>query len=306
VNYGEVLDRGLRISWRHRYLWLLALFGGEYAGGGSFSYSQSTTGSSSQESVQPYLDWITGHAALLVALGLIFAVLVVLWFFAGCVASGGLVRAVAEIDAGHAFSGRQAWAAGLRTFWAVLALRLLYFLVTVALAGFLIGLPVLLALSHPPGSLLLLLLLFPLGLLFLAYAVLADVVYKLALRCLVLELLGATGAIRSALRLLFRRFGRVALFWLILIGVGIGVGVALGIPFGVIGLALLAPLQKGFNSGNVGLVVTTVAVASGAGLLAYLVVAALLGTYWSAVWTVAYRRFDLEPGSPPPPSLAAR
>lgn len=303
MNYGEVLSRGLRISWRYRYLWLLSLFGGEYGGGGNFGFSQSTSRSSSKASLQPYADWVHGHIGLLLAVVLGFLLLSLIWFVAGSAASGGLVRAVAELDAGHPFGGRQAWTAGLRTFWPVLGLRLLYLLISLLLGGVLLGPPILLALSHPPGSLLFLILLIPFGLVFIAYAVLADVVFKLALRCLVLELLNAPAAIRSALRLLARQLGRVVLFWLILIAVGIGVGIGLGVVLAVLGFFLLAPISQGFASGNVNLVVGTVALGALLALAVYLVLAALLGTFWSAAWTLAYRRFDLLPGAPPAPSL---
>ena len=32
MDYGEILRRALAISWRHKYMWLLALFAGEGAG----------------------------------------------------------------------------------------------------------------------------------------------------------------------------------------------------------------------------------------------------------------------------------
>lgn len=309
MNYAEVLSRALRMSWRYRYLWLLALFGGDYGSGSNYSYSGSTSNPSSRSSststagLQPYLDWLNGHLGLLIEIGVGFLVLGLIWFLVGCVASGGLVRAVAELDAGHPFRGRQAWTAGAGTFWRVLALRLLYLLVSLALGALLIGLPILLAISHPPGTLVFLILLVPFGLLFFAYAVLADVVFKLALRCLVLELLGPIAAIGSALRLLGRQVGRVALFWLILIAVAFGLGIGLGVPLAIIAVVFAGPISQGVASGDVNLVVSTLAAASVVGLLVYLTLAALLGTYWSAAWTLAYRRFDLLPGAPPPPSL---
>lgn len=309
MNYAEVLGRALRISWRYRYLWLLALFGGDYSSGSNLGYSGNTSNPSSRSSssstsgLQPYLDWLNGHLGLLMAIGIAFLVLWLIWFLVGCLASGGLVRAVAELDAGHPFRGGQAWAAGARTFWPVLALRLLYLLVSLAVAALLIGLPILLAISHPPASLVFLILLVPFGLLFFAYAVLADVVFKLALRCLVLELLGPIAAIGSGLRLLGRRFGRVALFWLILIAVAFGVGIGLGVPLAIIGVVFAGPISEGVAGGDVNLVVSTLAAAGAVGLLVYMVLAALLGTYWSAVWTLGYRRFEVLPGAPPPPSL---
>lgn len=33
MQYGEILTKSLAISWRHKYLWLLALFAGEGAAG---------------------------------------------------------------------------------------------------------------------------------------------------------------------------------------------------------------------------------------------------------------------------------
>ena len=39
MQYGEIVTRALAIAWRHKYLWLLALFAGEGAAGVSFSSS---------------------------------------------------------------------------------------------------------------------------------------------------------------------------------------------------------------------------------------------------------------------------
>jgi len=35
IHYGDILTRSFRISWRHRYLWFLAVLAGEGGGGGS-------------------------------------------------------------------------------------------------------------------------------------------------------------------------------------------------------------------------------------------------------------------------------
>jgi hypothetical protein len=45
MPYGEIITRALGITWRHRYLWLLALFAGEgVASFSSISFSQPSSG----------------------------------------------------------------------------------------------------------------------------------------------------------------------------------------------------------------------------------------------------------------------
>jgi hypothetical protein len=73
MAYWELVTRSFKISWRHRYLWLLALFAGESGGGFNFS-SSSTPGTNGRRGApdlvainQQVSQWLSGHIGLIVA-----------------------------------------------------------------------------------------------------------------------------------------------------------------------------------------------------------------------------------------------
>jgi hypothetical protein len=113
MNYGEILTRALAISWRHKYLWLLALFAGEGAmfglqntqglrgrqdGGGS----QLGTGTSAQ-----FTAWVAAHAELLWSGAIVLALLLIALLLLSAVANGALIKAAAStIKGGPSDCGR--------------------------------------------------------------------------------------------------------------------------------------------------------------------------------------------------------
>src|SRR5438132_6833616 len=131
MKYGEMLTRALAISWRHKYLWLLALFAGEGAmfglqnsrglpgrqnGGGP----QLGTGASGQ-----FTAWAAAHAGLLWSAAIVLVLVFIVLLFVSAVANGALIRAAAEHDQERPFGLRLAWRSGVRTFWPVLQMKLL-------------------------------------------------------------------------------------------------------------------------------------------------------------------------------------
>ncbi len=262
MQYWDIVTRSFRISWRYKYLWLIALFSGEGGGGFNFSYSQRSTASSSDVAnfQQQVTTWINGHVGLIVLIVVLWLVLVVAFFILGAICQGATI--VVVILAGLIASTAVAFVSHHQG------------------AGVaLIGLTVLVALASIP---------------YLIYLFFLD---RLGSRALVLEQLGARAAIVRAHRLLFKRLGRTLLVWLLQIAVGIVLAIILVFfsaiviaPFLVIG-GLLA------SNGSSGLWVIVVI-----GLLIvvplFLLVSAFLAAQASTYWTLAFRRLDLDPASP--------
>jgi hypothetical protein len=315
MNYGEMLTRALAISWRHKYLWLLALLAGEGAmfglqnvqglsgrrnGGGS----QLGTDASGQFSA-----WAAAHAGLLWGGAIVLALVFIVLLLVSAVANSALIRAAAEHDQGRPFGLRPAWRFGVRTFWPVLQMKLLALVVAlatllvigslalVAFAGGKAGY-VALAVGAGVSAGLLFLLAFPLWIVF-------SVAVLLAVRAIVLDGKRPVTALGSAFELIRRRLGRVALVWLLAGVAGIVGGLAVGIAVLIVALPLVGIVAGTYFAAGV-------PAAVGAGIVAGLIWVAVLlalsgavSAFTSTFWTLSYTRFDQEPqplavGSPLP------
>jgi hypothetical protein len=310
MRYGEVIERSFSVFWRHRYIWLLgALGGGESVGGGFGNFgvagqgpggtSDTATGSLPDQLSTQFGQWFQADLPLLAALLVLLGLFLVAYFVVSCVSVGAAVRAAAEHDAERPFNLGLAWRAGRQTFLPILGLRLLGLLIAlpgVAFIGALVALAIISARNSSADGIVIAVLagivLVPLvGLL----AIALGVVWTLATRCIVLEQLGVSRALRRGVDQVTRRFGRVTLLWLIALGVGIFCGLATGIAAGVLLLPFLAVLAVTYAIAGVDSALST-----GAVLLAlYIVVVVFLngsvGSFLTTYWTVAFRRLDLDP-----------
>ena len=320
MPYWENVTRSFRIAWRHKYMWLIALFAGEAGSGGGYSYSQGTSNGSGSTSATQFSDatnsainWLTSHAGLVALIAAVWLVIVIAFFVLGAVCEGATVRAAAEHDAERPFSLGWAWRAGVGTMWAIVRFRLLLFLLYLPFVAIAIGLVLsILALyggSSVGGGLtglfaLLILLAIP-------YAIYLFLLDRLGSRAIVLEQVMARAGIVRAHRLLFKRFGRTLLVWLLSIGVAIVVGIAVAC---ILGLVFAPLLLAGFAVGstNSGAILPLVIIG---GLILFavgLVVQGFLAAQNATYWTLAFRRLDLDyapapayqypaPLAPPPP-----
>ncbi len=313
MEYGELITRSFTIFWRHRYLWLLgALGGGEAVGGyspaGSFSNAfgnRSATGGTGTASTQLQV-WLTAALPLLIGLGVLFAVLLVVYFFVSCVSTGALVRAAAEHDAERPFDLRLAWQAGLQTFSSILVLRLLVLLVVVVVVGVFGGLVALGIVSaanqQPAATALTVLVIVVLALVAIPAALGFGIVVQLAIRAIVLEQLGTTDALARGFRLLFARLGRVLLVWLLSIGLGIGAGLAVGLGLVVLALPLVLLAAVVYAVGGLTALLTVGVVLVVLYTIASILVGGAAGSFLSTYWTLAFRRLEID--APPAPTRA--
>ena len=113
MDYGEILRRTLAISWRHKYMWLLALFAGEGAGLSLPSFQRGPRGGAGSRFTAPTYDqvtaWAGSHAALLVGAGVAIVALLIVLLLVSAVANGAVIRAAAEHDLDRPFGLRPAW-----------------------------------------------------------------------------------------------------------------------------------------------------------------------------------------------------
>ncbi len=310
MNYGELIKDAARIILRNRYLWFFGFFAGVGGssnfnfprGGGGFEDNDfDRSGASAQFLGQIPFDGPVsgvGVAALigLVLLGLlIFLVFVIL----AVISNGGLADSVAAIDRGTRRSFGSTWRAGTSRFWRVLGYYILFFL---------IGLALLIAIAVPLGLVIaavfagteatgarvvsvVLAALVGIPLLIVVFVSL-SIISQFALREIVVGGEGVLAAVGGGLRIFWQNLGRSILVWLIQIALIIVATISLLLAGAIVGLVLLVP--------TILLIVaqyTIAAIVTGvmAGLILVplvIVVAAALGTFNHAYWTLAYLRIS--------------
>jgi len=301
--------RSFVISWRNRYLWLIALFAGESSGGFSSSYNGLIPGRGNinrapdvNGAIQATGDWLHQHIGLIVTSAVLLVVLWIALFILAAICEGATVRASAEHDAERPFGLGLAWRCGLDTMWKIVRLRLLVFalllpavVVLFALfAGFLISL-----VGRSAGAAVAF---GGLGALALVaafvYSVYVGFLDRLGARAVVLEELGAKAALGRGHQLVRRRLGRVLLVWLLGIAIGIALSIAVGIALIVVALPLIFGVIAAVATES-GFAVVLIII----GLLilvpAALVVGGFLSAQTSTYWTLAFRRLELEQSPAP-------
>jgi hypothetical protein len=323
MPYWEMVTRSFKISWRHKYLWLLAFFAGEGSGGFSLNGASGPPGTGGNGNApdvaainQQVTRWLAENIGLIVAASAAIILIAIAFFVLAAVCEGAVVRAAAEHDAERPFGLGSAWRTGRTTMGAIIRFRLLIvalalpvFVVFIALA---IGFVAAIAGDNKPviGVLVLFGILFILAAI--VYGVVLSFLDRLGGRGVVLEQLGATAALGRGYQLLTKRLGRVLLVWLL----SIAVGIALGICFAIVGAILVAPAAIiAFAAYASGSPAWWLAVVLAALILLpiLLVIQAFLAAQSSTYWTIAFRRLEIDqprayaypppqvPQPPPPP-----
>jgi hypothetical protein len=304
VQYWDIVTRSFVIAWRHKYLWLLAVFAGESGGGASFNYSSpfqpNGKGRTSQDFAnipQQVATWLSQNIGLLVAIGVLFLILAIGFFILAAVCEGALVRASAEHDADRPFGLRVAWRTGLSTMGTIIRFRLLLIAlalpIVIVVAALVFGITFAI-LSHSYGLAVALGLI---GLLiFLAvfvYALYLGFLDRLGTRAVVLEQVGARAALVRGHRLLRKRLGRVLLVWLLSIAVGIAVGICAAIVLAIVVIPITVAGIAAYATGSA-LFWVVVIVGTVIFLPIALVVGGFINAQSSTYWTLAFRRFEID------------
>jgi hypothetical protein len=314
MDYTDILKRAWRVTWRYKILWVLGIFAGTGAGsggGGGNSGTSWQTGSNTSSSFTQ-TDWsqfemflrqygvVIALAVLAaIALGLIVMVLSV-------AARGGLIHLVNEAEEGRPVKARDGWRVGFAKWWRVFGV------------GFLAGLPVLLlvlvmlaivgvsaaaAISSGStqtvtGTLIAafigsacLVIVLTLPTIFLG--VVLGISAELGLRYVVLHDRRVMDSLKQGWRDLWSKRGSF-LMYLIQIGVGIGFGIVVSI----IAVIMVVPGALLAVAGAWPLAVLLSVVA----VLLLIVPSAAYSTFYSAVWTIFFRKMS---GMEPQPAVTA-
>lgn len=306
MPYWELVSRSFKISWRHKYLWLLALFAGE-GGGGAFNSNFNTPGPSGAKGPgslpdigtinQQVTQWLSDHTGLILGASVAILGIAIAFFVLGAVCEGAVVRAAAEHDAERPFGLGWAWRAGTATMGTMIRLRLLLIALTLPLLAIFVVVTIafLVAIFGGNGAVIALLALvgFVFVLAAIPYSILLFFLGRLGSRAVVLEQLGAVTALGRAYSLVKKRLGRLLLLGLLAIALGFSIGIC----FAILGAIVLVPVA-----------VVTIAAYAGhssswwvalllAGVILlpiFLVIAAFLAAQGSTYWTLAFRRLEID------------
>ena len=317
MQYWDIVSRSFTIAWRHKYLWLLAVFAGESGGGASFNYSSpyqpAGNGGKPPDFAnipQQAATWLSQNIGLLVAIGVVLLILAIAFFILAAVCEGALVRGSAEHDADRPFGLRMAWRTGLSTMAVIIRFRLLLIalaLPLVIVVAAIVGVVTFAILSHSYGLAAVIgligVLIFLAAVVYVLYLSFLD---RLGTRAAVLEQVGARAALVRGHRLLRKRLGRVLLVWLLSIAVGIAVGICSAI---VLAIVVIPIAVAGFATyaGGSSLFWVVVIVGTVIFLPVALVVGGFIMAQSSTYWTLAFRRLEIDqapayryvPGEPP-------
>jgi hypothetical protein len=274
LDLGRIIGRSFSMCWRHRWLWLLGVFGGGGFGlRGSFSGPGNgrDSGSTSAQ-VQAFLnEWLW----LIVLVVVVLVVITLVTFLLSCVAVPAATWAGLKLDAGESTTLGGAWRAGVSRFWVYLRLSLLRGAIavgTLLLGALLVLVGVAIFATTGAGSLWVLI---PLGLvLVLALIVTLAVLgflFAWSDRMPVLLGVGAVYALRTSARLARRFWGDTLLFAIVMgvIAFALGLGVLLAAIIASVPGAVVILAGLGANSTLViGIGVVLVTLLGGAVFLA--------------------------------------
>jgi hypothetical protein len=297
-------------------LWILGFLASLLAGSGS-----SINVPSLPINLQPGLPALQGSPFLnrllegdtqlvtaLIAALCVLAVLVIVLAVVSLIAQGGLIAGVGQVEEQGSMSLGQAWSAAARRFWGLLGLRILLALPVLGLAVLavvLLGgslLPAAIAAARGEespdlgsvGASLFLLLCSGCVLLcaFALYAVLSSALQTFGERAMLLEGMGVISGLRRGWEVLRSSLFNVILLALVLLVLNALISLVTGLIFGVIALpATIAGLITSFaEEGPQPVTLVLIALAFSLVALIAALVSALVTTFGSAIWTVAYRQ----------------
>jgi flagellar biosynthesis protein FliQ len=309
INYSAILSRAWNITWKNKILWFFGFLAMLGSGGGarsnpqfSFQLNRPETANLPPEwanffdqvskiDINTWINIIVGGVCFLLLLGL------GLWILS-IIGRGGLIGGIVKADATGAVTFREAWGMGFRYFWRLLLIRLLAFVVGLAIAvvvflpGAIIGI-----LTCGLGFI-------PLVCVMVIAGVVMGLWFLLMDYAVVMENQGVGEAIGRAWTILRDHIGPIIIFYLILLALSLGLGIALLVliaPGAVLIFLSILPLIAASGALNVPLLVIGIVLTVICILLSMLIHA--VWTVWEAgVWALAYQEFI---HATPPMAVAA-
>lgn len=304
MKWGEIIKKSFGYLKEYRALWYLGILaalteggvsGGSFNGaGGSSNFS---TGSSDhlQSTVTKASNWMSANSFEVGILLLAFFLISLIILYVSYSARAGLIGAVDDLESGkEKISTHEAFENGRKYFWRLLGLTILIALIIAAAILVLVGLIlalVAIAIATTPW---LLLILIPLGLIFIVgvfvLSVYASLLVLLSTRQIIIKNSGIVASLHEASEIIGKNTSNLIIAWLINTAFGIAFGIAVAIAVLIVG-GILVLLGVGiyFASSILGLLIY--AIPFGLAFLALLLLmGGVVNAYFSTYWTIVYRR----------------
>jgi hypothetical protein len=305
MQYDKLIRDAWILTWRYRFLWVLAVLAGGGVGVPAFNSVPGPSvrnNSASAPDVPPRLAefgqtavaWALANEGLLVSLGLLLAALGLGLLIVSFVATGGMARATADLATGQPSSLGRAWAAGVHLFWRFVGLWLMLIVPAIVLAALVAavvgGMVAAYVAGAPPlGIGLAALVGLPLVVALLAAGLCVSVILAFAQRAIAVEDVGPIAALRSGYSLMRVHLGESALTWLINFGLALSCGlfamlgfVATLVVLGAVGVAIFARAGVGALS------IAYLSIGGMLLLLGALLVSGISNAFFWNYWTLAY------------------
>ena len=309
MDFGKVLSRAWQITWRWKVLWILgflaSLGGGGGGGGGNFYSSSAGDMDASQwPGWTPGAEFWTALAGIVLALlclGLFIAI--ALWVVS-IIARGGLIAGVQQVEDEGETGFRQAWRVGRSRFWRLLGIGFLaslpmiiigllllvagiwtFFAVGAAVAGAESGFD---ALGMIAPLAIITAVCFG-GLACCGLIILSIILQQIRIyaeRAAILEDLPWIDAFKRGWQVLKDNLGPTIILWLIFFAIGLLVAGVI-----IAGMAvLIVPLVVICANVEPGWWMVAPACLGGLlGMIVFALIGAIVQTFTSATWTLAYR-----------------
>lgn len=308
-DFGEVLTKAWKITWKYKVLWIFGMLTSCGQGGNSSnfrsSYRQGQTPLNLEmtrqveEFVRGIASWFSENPWMIAVLVGAILFLALLQIFLAATGGIGLVRGAYHADGEAASLPFGAlFRESLRYFWRVVGLALtiglpfviLFFAALFALVFLAIGLT-----GGDTGAMSGAIMLLVLGLCccLVPVAIVLGVYYKQAERALLIEELGIFAAIRRGWQVFTSGLGPLAVIWFILLILGLVIGILISLPYFI----ALIPLMLDFMQGKIQS--WRPFINAGILILCYYPIfwflSGVLRAYTETVWTLAYLRLTRKP-----------
>ncbi len=313
MDFGEVLTKAWKITWKFKILWIFGILASCGTGNRANFNFNSGSGTNTplgesptlppglEDNLFKFAQFFT-NPAVIAAFISVFCILVLATIFFSIMGQIGLIKGSADADAGTERLGfGELWKSGLQYFWRFLGLSLLIgspvLLIYLALVAAGIG-AFLVAASgsedNPfsamaPALLAIIPVICVLACAIFLLAILLSFLSPQAERAIIIENEGVISGLRRGWNVLTKNIGPILIVWLITVVIGIVAGVVIALPILMIVFpAVIATVLGGNNVSYTPLIIAGLCIV--AYLPVSLVLNGILQTYVQSVWTLTYLR----------------
>ena len=314
LNFGEILSKAWKITWRFKILWIFGILAscGTGGNGSNFNFNSGSRTNMPlgetpnlppgfEENLQRVVRFFENPAVIAGFLGVI-CILILITIFLSIMGRIGLIKGAVDADAGAERLGfGELWKSGLHYFWRFFGLSLLIgspvLLIYLALvAGAIVAFLTVVSGSRnnplsgaAPALVVVIPLICGLVCLIILLAIVISFLSPQAERAIVVENEGVISGIRRGWNVLTHNPGPILIIWLITIVIGAAVRVVVALPILIVVFpAVMATMIGGNIYSNIPLILALLCVLPY--LPVSLVLNGILQTYLQSVWTLTYLR----------------